>query len=170
MKQLCGSIKKGKQGNFWFISAKMSLPSINVRLPGGSVEKNLPANAGGAGATGDVGSIPGWGRSPGGGNGNPLQYSYLENPMERGAWWATAHGVTKSWTPISTRARARTHTHTHIPGNDEKRWLSLACQEISLLRSVPILSLLFVLNKLTPFWNALGLEILFLPTPGLPWQ
>ena len=46
--------------------------------------------------TGDTDSIPGWGRSPGGGNGNPLQYSCLENPMDRGAWWATVHGVTKS--------------------------------------------------------------------------
>ena len=54
MKQLWGSIKKGKQDNFWFISAKMSLPTINVRLPGGSVVKNLPANAG---AIGDMGSI-----------------------------------------------------------------------------------------------------------------
>ena len=44
---------------------------------------------------GDPGSIPGSGRSPGGGNGNPLQYSYLENSMGRGAWWATVHGVTK---------------------------------------------------------------------------
>ena len=48
--------------------------------------------------TGDAGSIPGWGRSPGEGNGNTLQYSCLENPMDRGAWWATVHGVTKSWT------------------------------------------------------------------------
>ena len=58
------------------------------------VEKNLPANAG------DIrygGSIPGSGRSPGGGHGNPLQCSCLENPMDRGAWWATAaHGVAKS--------------------------------------------------------------------------
>ena len=46
----------------------------------------------------DTGSIPGSGRSPGEGNGNPLQYSCLENPMDRGAWWATAHGVTKSQT------------------------------------------------------------------------
>ena len=46
----------------------------------------------------DEGSIPGWGRSPGGGLGNPLQYSCLENPMERGAWRATVHGVTKSQT------------------------------------------------------------------------
>ena len=59
------------------------------------VVKNLPANAG---DTRDTGSIPGLGRSPGGGNGNPLQYSCLENPMDRGAWWATVHGVTKSQT------------------------------------------------------------------------
>ena len=43
-------------------------------------------------------SIPEWGRSPGEGNGNPLQYSCLENPMDGGVWWATVHGVTKSWT------------------------------------------------------------------------
>ena len=49
--------------------------------------KNPLANAG------DVGSVPGLGRSPGGGNGNPLQYSCLGNPMDRGAWWATVHGV-----------------------------------------------------------------------------
>ena len=47
---------------------------------------------------GDLGLTPGLGRSPGEGNGNPLQYSYLENPMDRGAWWATVHGVTKNWT------------------------------------------------------------------------
>ena len=54
--------------------------------------KNLPANAG------DAGLIPGLGISSGEGNGCPLQYSCLENSMERGAWWATAHGVTKNWT------------------------------------------------------------------------
>ena len=53
-----------------------------------------------AGATGDSGSIPGLGRSPGGGNGNPLQYFCLENPMDRGAWWATVHGVAKSQTQL----------------------------------------------------------------------
>ena len=47
---------------------------------------------------GDTGSISGWGRSPRGGNGNPLLYPCLENPMVRGAWWATVHGVTKAWT------------------------------------------------------------------------
>ena len=50
---------------------------------------------------GDPGSIPGLGRSPGEGNGNPLQYSCLENPMDRGAWWAIVHGVTKSQTRLS---------------------------------------------------------------------
>ena len=53
---------------------------------------NLPAMQVGPGL------IPGWGRSPGEENGSPLQYSCLENPMDRGAWRATAHGVTKSWT------------------------------------------------------------------------
>ena len=50
---------------------------------------------------GDPGSTPGSGRSPGEGNGNPLQYSCLENPMDRGAWWATVHGVAKSCTRLS---------------------------------------------------------------------
>ena len=50
---------------------------------------------------GDTGSIPGSGRFPGGGRGNPLQYSCLENPMDRGAWRATAHGVAKHWTRLS---------------------------------------------------------------------
>ena len=61
-------------------------------FPGGAVVKNSPANAG------HVGSIPGWGRSPGGGNGNPLQYYLPENPMDREAWQVTLHGVTKSLT------------------------------------------------------------------------
>ena len=57
--------------------------------------KNLPTNTG---DIRDASSIPGLGRSPGGGNGNPLQYSYLENPMDRGAWQAPVHGVSKSQT------------------------------------------------------------------------
>ena len=52
----------------------------------------------GAGDLRDVGLIPGWGRSPGEGGDNPLQYSCLENPMDRGTWWAAVHGVTKSRT------------------------------------------------------------------------
>ena len=58
-------------------------------FPGGSVAKNLPASAG------EVGSISDLGRPRAGGNGNPLQYSCVENPMGRGAWWTTVHGVTK---------------------------------------------------------------------------
>ena len=57
--------------------------------------KNMPASAGYAG---DVPSIPRSGRSPGGGNDNPLQYSCLENPMDRGVWWAVVHGVEVSRT------------------------------------------------------------------------
>ena len=64
-------------------------------FPGGSEVKASVCNVG------ELGSIPGSGRSPGEGNGNPLQYSCLENPMDRGAWWATAHGVAKSRTRLS---------------------------------------------------------------------
>ena len=66
------------------------------------VVKNLSANAG---DLRNVGSNPGSGRSPGGGHGNPLQYSCMENPMDRGAWWATVHEGTKTWTrlkPLNT--------------------------------------------------------------------
>ena len=59
------------------------------------VVKNPPTNAG---DIRDVGSIPGAGRSPGGGHGNLLQYSCLENPMDRGDWWVAVHRVSKSWT------------------------------------------------------------------------
>ena len=64
----------------------------NIIPPRGSEVKVSACN------TGDLGSIPGLGRSPGEGNGNLLQDSCLENPMDRGAWWATVHRVTKSWT------------------------------------------------------------------------
>ena len=63
----------------------------------GSMVNNLPANTG---VTGDAGSISGSRRSPGEENGNPSQYSYLENPMDRGAWRATGHVVTKSQTQL----------------------------------------------------------------------
>ena len=59
--------------------------------------KNQPANAG---DIRDLGSVPGSGRSPGGEYGNPFQYSHLENPMDRGAWRATVHRITKSWTQL----------------------------------------------------------------------
>jgi len=67
-------------------------------FPGGAVVKNQPANAGDAR---DMGSIPESGKSPAVGNGNPLQYSCLENSMDRGAWWATVHGLEQSWTRLS---------------------------------------------------------------------
>ena len=70
---------------------------------GGAVARNPPANEGDAE---DSGSIPESGRSPGAGNGTPLQYSCLENPMDRGAWWAAVHGVAKS--------RTRLHFHFHF--------------------------------------------------------
>ena len=61
------------------------------------VVKNLPANAG---DIRDADLITGWRRSPGGGHGNPLEYSCLENPMDKGAWWATVHRVSKSQTQL----------------------------------------------------------------------
>ena len=64
-------------------------------FPGGAEIKASACNVG------DLGSIPGLGRSPGEENGNPLQYSCLEIPMDRGAWWATVHGVAKSRTCLS---------------------------------------------------------------------
>ena len=64
-------------------------------FPSGAVVKNLPDYAG---DTRDAGSISGLGRSPGGENGNPLHYSCLENPMDRGTWWTTVHGIAESQT------------------------------------------------------------------------
>ena len=88
----CGvshEVQQGAQG------ASLMAPGIErdvVSFPGGSEVKASAFNAG------DLGSIPGLGSSPGKGNGTPLQYSCLENPMDGGAWWATVHGVTKSRT------------------------------------------------------------------------
>ena len=65
---------------------------LTIYKPGGSDGKES------ASSVGDSGSIPGSGRAPGEGNGNPLQYSFLENPTDAGAWQATVHGVAKSWT------------------------------------------------------------------------
>ena len=76
----------------FIVDQKLNLSASTLTLPGGSVVKNPSANGR------DADSIPGSGESPGGGNGNPLKYSCLENPMDGGAWWAIVHGVTKSWT------------------------------------------------------------------------
>ena len=91
------------------------------------VVKNPPANAG---DIRDLGSTPGSGRPHGGGHGNPLQYSGLENPMDRGAWWAAVHGVAKSQTRLSNiifhfhalEQEKATHSSVHawrIPGPGE---------------------------------------------------
>ena len=77
-------------------------------FPGGSVVKNLPAKAR------DMGSIPGSGRSPGEGNGNPLQYSCLGNPMDRGAWPATVHGGHKSQTQLSNYTITTNNKFTYL--------------------------------------------------------
>ena len=68
---------------------------IIMGFPGSSDGKVSAYNVG------DLGSIPGSGRSPGEGNGNPLQHSCLKNPMDQGAWWTTVHGVAKNWTRLS---------------------------------------------------------------------
>ena len=81
-------------------------PEIKPPLSGGSVSKESTCNAG------DLGSILGLGRSPREGNGYPLQYSCLENSMDRGAWQATVHGVTKSWTLLSN-SYSLTHSLIH---------------------------------------------------------
>ena len=73
----------------WFCFVLFSIVNITEAFPGGSVVKNPPAHAG------DLSSIPGSGRSHGEGNGYLLQYSYLENSMDREAWWATVHWVSK---------------------------------------------------------------------------
>ena len=83
---------------------------LKMDFPGGSMAKNLPASGG------DTGSIAGSGSSPGGGHGSPLQCSGLENPVDRGAWWATVRGVTKSRTRlkqpgISTSGRIKWQSH-----------------------------------------------------------
>ena len=70
-------------------------PRAFLGFPGGSDDKESPCSAG------DPGSVPGLGRSPGEGNGYPFQYSCLENSMDIGDWWATVHGVAKSWTWLS---------------------------------------------------------------------
>ena len=75
----------------------MRTTSETLGFPGGSEVKASACNAG------DLSSIPGSGRSPGEGNGNPLQYSRLENPMDRGAWWATVHGIARVRHDLETK-------------------------------------------------------------------
>ena len=106
------------------VSMVPDLKQVSMRLrasQGAPVVKNLPANAGDAG---DGGSVSGLGRTPGGGNGNPLQYPCLENPMDRGAWWATVHGAAESQTQLSERVCTdTTHTHTYTHSIRVNSWV-----------------------------------------------
>ena len=92
-KMLTSSGRWGLRNRVTAWKAEVSWVLAPSHFPGGTVVKNPSADAG---DTGDAVSIPGWGRSPGRGNGNLLQYSCLENLMDRGAWWATVHGVANS--------------------------------------------------------------------------
>ena len=111
----CSCLENPRDGGAWWaavygvsqsrtqlkrLSSRSSSSSIQyLNFQGGTVVKNLPANAG---DTKNVGSIPWSGRSPGVGNGNPLQFSCLENSKGRGAWQATVHRITKSRTQLNT--------------------------------------------------------------------
>ena len=105
----------------------MHLYTLRLGFPGGIVIKNPPAKTRDAR---DMGLIPGSQRSPGVGNGNPLQYSCLENSMDRGAWWSIVHWVSKSktlLTEISMCVMEHTHTHTHthiLSENTKEIWIT----------------------------------------------
>ena len=119
-------------------------------FPGGSHGNASPYSAG------DLGLIPRSGRSPGEGNGNPLQYFCLENPLERGAWQATVHGVTKSQTRLSDFILSI----TFIWENEEKAQCTMQCQRcIEIILFIPVAKrgharkAMFVLSlTLLKFW------------------
>ena len=114
------------------------------------VVKNLPANAG---DIRDSGLIPGSGKSPGEGHGNPLQYSCLENPMDRGASWATIHRVAKSWTRLKCLS---THTCKALPIYKTRiRWIlnfSILPLTISLSLSIYLLITWFMFSFYKGFY------------------
>ena len=98
---VCGAVGVARSSSWlYFEKSEKALPGGNVAL----VVKNPPADAG---DVRDTGSIPGLGRSPGEGNGNPLQYSCLGNPVDKGAWQTTVHGVEKSWTQLSIQTQCK---------------------------------------------------------------
>ena len=109
----------------------------NQGFPGGAVVKNPPANAG---DIRNVGFTPGLRRSAGGEHGNPLQYSWFENSMDRGVWWATVHGIAKSWTRLSTH----TYTHTHSRDNS-------ALNSILLIKYKLLLELILILRLIANY-------------------
>ena len=99
------------------------LTEVGPWLPGGASGKEPACQAG---DIRDADSIPGLERSSGEGHGNPLQYSCLENPMDRGAWGTTVHGVTQSWTRLK---QLSTHAHMHGSLNSSSGWRS--CSDCS---------------------------------------
>ena len=131
---------------FWLVIHFWLLLSLIWGFPGSSGVKNPPANEG------DTGSIPGWGRSPRKGNGNPLQYSCLENSMDRGAWWATAHGVTQSQTWLKQLGTLGAHTFT------KWKWESFPSKTLLIMRFSP---------QENPFTGARNLLRLQMPALGL---
>ena len=143
-------------GKICWRTDRLSTPVFSG-FPCGSAGKESTCNAG------DLGSIPGLGRSPGEGKGNPLQYSWLENPMDGGAWWATVHRVTKSQTRLSNF----TFFHFHLlqyPGLEnsmesmgsqrvEHDWVTFTWHQSCSknIRKVKIVSFF------TRIWNSCGL-------------
>ena len=125
-------------------------------FPGSSVGKELACSAG------DLGSIPGLGRSPEGGNGNPLQYSCMENPIERGVWRATVHGVTRVRHDLATKP-------TTMPKDEVSDW----SQRDAILASADVILSLFIgaqrrekMTKTVPCFSGLGPPLL--PGAGRP--
>ena len=128
-------------------------------FPRGAVVKNMPANAGG---TGNMGSVPGLGKSPGEGNGNPLQYSCLENPMDREAWWATVHGVSKSQIRLSLHAMKKKEFTYHTI-HPFKGYNSIVLRSQSCTSKNTVNFRMFLLpSKQTPYFLAF--------TPSLPFS
>ena len=99
--------------------SKFDTLKILIGFPCSSVGKESACSAG------DPGSIPRSGRSPGGGNGNPLQYSCLENPLDRGTWWATVHGVARVGHDLATKPPPKIHMILSIMGCQAKETLSI---------------------------------------------
>ena len=119
------------------------------------VVKNLPANAG---DIRDLGSIPGLGRSPGRGHGNPLQFSCLGNPMDRGAWWDySPYGYKESDpTEVTWHAHAHTHTHTHTHTQSAHRPHTYFPQFLSCYISMTVL-----LEWMNQYWDLLNKQSLY---------
>ena len=93
-------------------------------FPHSSVGKESACNAG------DLGSIPGLRRFPGGGNGNPVQYSCLENPRDGGAWWAAVYGLTQSWTQLKRLSSSSSMLTSWV------HWASLVAQKVKCLSAM----------------------------------